>query len=102
MQSDRAQLVCEIAALDRKIKTLSYTLDPVFRKEQRAREGISASHGGIGKFDPRGAMRRASLFEQLLLISIEHGGDKRTLKDLKRMMTAYVKELQRLEKARAH
>jgi hypothetical protein len=100
MQSERAQLVCEIAALDKQIKSLSFTLDPVFQRERRARDSISASHGGIGKFDPRGSLRRASLFEQLLLISIEHGANKRTLKDLKRMMTGYLKELQRLDKRR--
>lgn len=100
MLNERDLLVAEISSLDRQIKVLAFELNPVWQRDRKLRDQIAATHGGPGKFNARRALARKPLFEGLTEIAVQYGPKKQIAADLKRRLTAYTKQVQRLDKER--
>lgn len=98
---ERDQLAAEIDSLTRQIATMGHELSPVYQRDASIRDRISETHGGPGKFNREGAPQRKPLFEVLTQIAVQHGPKKQLLKDMKRRVSAYSKELIRLDKEAA-
>ena len=95
---ERDRLVDEINGLMHEARILSTELSPVYQRDSEIRSSISETHGGPGKYNREGAAQRKPLFEALTEIAAQHGPKKQLVKDMKRRISAYSKEVIRLEK----
>jgi len=101
MQDERDRLVNEINSLMHEARILSTELSPVYQRDSEIRSSISDTHGGPGRYNREGASQRKPLFEALTQIAVQHGRKKQLVKDMKRRISAYSKEVIRLEKEAA-
>lgn len=80
-----------LGELGQVMQRLNTQLAPVTDRERQLKDGIAATHGGPGKFNPAGAPARAPKFNELTDIAAKHGPSKA---ERKRIVSA-VKSMQR-------
>jgi hypothetical protein len=94
-----AALTDSLAELSKMYDRLNRELRPVRDEERTLKDGVAATHGGPGKFNPDGAPARAPKFNRMTDISEKHGPTKAEFARVTKLMNAYMRDAAALEKA---